>query len=219
MWGIDRIVKELVAWLRSEQEQAPPDPLAANRLRAIARARVIAAGPSRYKLGAGGRNPLAMTPFTDRDGVLGCDCVGFTAWCLGHDRYQPKTFSHYDGWINCDSLMADARGGQSWYEQVRKPESGDVVVFPSIVVHGERKRIGHIGLVTFVPANMPDDVYGLSDTERRRWLLKVGVIDCAGARVRRDSGRAVTETTAAASWDKPDAMFARCKRWPSSPTA
>jgi hypothetical protein len=216
-YGITEIVAALVAWLKNEQrvEPAPTaDPLAANRARAVMRSRMIAAAPSRYKLGAGGRSPLAPTPFTTRDGVLGCDCVGFTAWCLGHDRYQPKTFSHYDGWINTDSLIADARGGRSWYEPTYRPEPGDVVVFPSITRNGERVRIGHIGLVTSVPADMPVDVYALSDTERRRWLLKVGVIDCAGALSRRLNGKAVAQTTAAASWDKPDAMFARCKRAP-----
>jgi CHAP domain-containing protein len=218
MWSLGQLMGALVSWLKNEQKMAaqpaPADPLAANRARAVQRARLIAAGTSRYKLGAGGRSPLAMTPFTDRDGVLGCDCVGFTCWCLGHDRYQPKTFHYYDGWINTDSLMSDARGKQDWYEPARKPEPGDVVVFPSIVRNGERVRIGHIALVTSVPGDVPDDVYSLPDLERRRWLLKVGVIDCAGALSRRLHNRAVAETTAAASWDKPDAMFARCKRAP-----
>jgi hypothetical protein len=190
------------------------DPLADNRLRAVARARVIAARPSLYILGAGGRNPKNDTPFTLKDNRLGSDCVGFTAWCLGHDRYQPKSFPFYDGWINTDSLMMDAKAKRTWYARIGKPEPGDVVVFPSIVQDGVRKRIGHIGLVTFVPRDIPDDVYSLSDTERRRWLKQVGVIDCAGSQGRRLNGRAVAETSAAASWDKPDAMFARCTRAP-----
>jgi hypothetical protein len=40
------------------------------------------------------------------------------------------------------------------------------------------------------------------------------VIDCAGSRIRKERGYAVAETTAAASWDKPDAMFCRLARRP-----
>jgi hypothetical protein len=202
-----RLVAEAWGRLRAQR-----DPLADNRARAVARARRIASKPSTYVLGAGGRSPTASTPFTVRDGRLGADCVGFTSWCLGHDRYQPKTFTTYGGWINTDSLMMDARGPRDWYEPVERPEPGDVVVFPSLRKDGKMTRMGHIGLVVEAPADMPEDVYGLPAVERRRWLLRVRVIDCAAS-----SGRkpyACAETTAAASWDKPDAMFARCRRAP-----
>lgn len=188
------------------------EPLAANRTRAVARARRIAAKPSLYVLGAGGRSPTTSTPFTVRDGKLGADCVGFTSWCLGHDRFQPGTFKTYGGWINTDSLLTDANGEQTWYEPIARPEPGDVVVFPSLRKDGKMTRMGHIALVVEVPAAMPADVYALPAVERRKWLGQVRVIDCAAS-----SGRkpyAVSETTAAASWDKPDAMFARCRRAP-----
>jgi hypothetical protein len=172
---------------------------------AVARARRIAAKPSTYVLGAGGRDPQASTPFTKRNGVLGSDCVGFTSWCLGHDRFQPETFDLYDGWINTDSLMADARGARQWYREVDVPAPGDVVVFPSLHAGGKRIRIGHIALVVEVPGDMPVGVWTRED--RRAWLSRVKVIDCAGAAARRPY--AVKETTAAASWDKPDAMWAR----------
>lgn len=194
-------------------KQAPaPDPLAANRARAVERARRIAKQPSAYVLGAGGRSPSAPTPFTTRDGRTGSDCVGFTCWCLGHDRYQPKSFTLYSGWINTDSLMMDARGKQEWYEPIARPEPGDVVVFPSLRHDGHMTRMGHIALVVEVPADMPGDVYALNAQARRHWLTQVRVIDCAAASGRKP--HAVSETTAAASWDKPDAMFARCKRAP-----
>lgn len=199
-------LSSILPWL----ERAEP---VANRERAVDRAQRIAAMPSRYVLGAGGRSPNAVTPFTVRDGVLGCDCVGFTSWCLGHDRYQPKTFPHYDGWINTDSLMSDARDTCTWYEPIARPEPGDVVVFPSIHRNGARVRMGHIGLVTDVPDDFPDD-FRFTQADRRSWLAHVTVIDCAGAASRRANGHAVAETTAAASWDKPDAMFARCVRVP-----
>lgn len=207
MRWLGELIGRGLAWLVTK-----PDPLAANRARAVERARRIAASKSTYKLGAGGRDPLAETPFTKRDGVLGSDCIGFTCWCLGHDRFQPDTFPVYDGWINTDSLMTDARDKQTWYAEVKRPEPGDVVVFPSIHKDGKRVRVGHIGLVVEAPEDMPDDVYALPAKERRAWLAKVKVIDCAGAASRKQY--AVKETSAAASWDKPDAMFARCVRAP-----
>jgi hypothetical protein len=216
MFDLPSIVRAISDWLtnerRSEAAESPADPLVANRARAVERARRIATKPSVYVLGAGGRDPKADVPFTKRDGKYGSDCVGFTCWCLGHDRYQPATFTAYTGWINTDSLMMDARGSQQWYAAIKRPGPGDVVVFPSIVKDGHRKRMGHIALVVSVPHDMPADVYALSDTERRSWLLRVGVIDCAAALMRKPY--AVHETTAAASWDKPDAMFARCVRAP-----
>jgi hypothetical protein len=85
-----------------------------------------------------------------------------------------------------------------------------VVVFPS--VHRGKIRMGHIGLIVEVPAGMPENAYALPAAERRQWLARVRVIDCAAAAWRKP--HAISETTAAASWDKPDAMFARCKRAP-----
>lgn len=195
---------------RAEESKQKVDVLAENRTRAAERARRIAAKPSLYILGAGGRDPKAETPFTRKDSQLGADCVGFTCWCLGHDRYQPATFPLYDGWINTDSLLLDANGRQTWYARVSRPEPGDVVVFPSIVKDGHRERMGHIALVVYVPSEMPGDVYTLSAGARRAWLLRVKVIDCAAASARKPY--AVHETTAAASWDKPDAMFCRLVR-------
>jgi hypothetical protein len=179
---------------------------------AVERARAMALVKSLYILGAGGRDPKAKTPLTKRLGKWGSDCIGFVLWCLGHDRYQPETFELYDGWINTDSLMMDAKGARSWYAPVAIPEPGDVVVFPSIYKDGKRIRMGHIGLVVEVPADMPENVYGLPAAERRAWLAKVIVIDCAAASARKPY--AISETTAAASWDKSDAMFARCVREP-----
>jgi hypothetical protein len=177
---------------------------------AVTRARRAAASPSLYVLGAGGRDPKARTPHTKRNGLTGSDCVGFTSWCLQHDRYQPETFELYDGWINTDSLMTDARGARSWYAEVDTPKPGDVVVFPSIHKDGKRIRMGHIALVVEVPDKMPANVFTLKALERREWLARAKVIDCAAASSRKPY--AIKETTAAAGWDKPDAMWARCVR-------
>ncbi len=109
--------------------------------------------------------------------------------------------------------MTDTRGEQTWYEPIARPEPGDVVVFPSLRNKaGKMTRMGHIGLVVTVPTDYPSDVYAMPAGERRSWLALVGVIDCAGADSRKPY--ATKQTTAAASWDKPDAMFARCRRAP-----
>ena len=76
-----------------------------------------------YILGAGGRDPKASTPLTKRNGAVGSDCVGFTSWALGHDRFQPESFPYYDGWINTDSLIMDANGERSWYEPIARPKA------------------------------------------------------------------------------------------------
>lgn len=201
MWPISKIVETLRQWLIAEKQAQHP---------AVERARRLTFKPSVYILGAGGRDPKAETPFTKKEGKLGSDCVGFTCWCLGHDRYQPSTFPLYDGWINTDSLMLDARGRRTWYTDVATPQPGDVVVFPSIHNNGKRIRMGHIGLVVEVPTGMPAGVWSRHD--RREWLERVRVIDCAGASGRRLRGHAIAETSAAASWDKPDAIWARLVR-------
>jgi hypothetical protein len=151
---------------------------------AVERARRMAKQKTTYILGAGGRDPKASTPLTKRNGALGSDCVGFTSWCLQHDRYQPETFELYDGWINTDSLMMDAKDGK-------------------------RVRMGHIALVVEVPTEFPDG-FSFGQQDRRAWLHRVLVIDCAAASNRKPY--AITETRASASWDKADAMFARCVR-------
>jgi hypothetical protein len=70
--------------------------------------------------------------------------------------------------------------------------------------------MGHIGLVVAVPGGMPENVHALPHDQRLLWLSRVIVIDCAAASRRKP--HAISETTAAASWNKPDAMFARCVR-------
>lgn len=199
MWIVDRVL----ALFRDA------DPLVANRRAAVARACAAAKQPARYKLGAGGRDPLAKIPHTVRDGVIGSDCVGFTSWCLGHDRYQPKTFPRFGGWINTDSLIADARNERTWYERVSVPAPGDVVVSPSTYKDGRRVRLGHIGLVVSVPDDLPPDAFFRPD--RRELLARVQVVDCAAAASR--GAHAVAATTAA-GWARPDAIWARCVRAP-----
>lgn len=186
--------------------------------------RIAGLKPTRYKLGAGGRNPEAENPFTTREGVLGCDCVGFVLWAWGLDRFQP-TFPKYGGWINTDSAIDDAKTTQTFFEQISGPEAGALVVFPGIAKNGRRVRIGHVALVVDVPdavklaARTEAERLGISlltfwstPSKLRTQLMKlVAVVDCAAAKTRRILGHAVKQTTAAASWDKPDTVWLRYK--------
>ncbi len=204
MFTPSQLVERIAIWLKNEQK-------ATRREIAVERARAMAKVKSLYVLGAGGRDPKAKTPHTKRNELVGSDCVGFTCWALQHDRYQPETFEIYDGWLNTDSIMMDARGPQDWYAEVSRPEPGDVVVFPSIHRDGKRVRMGHIGLVVEAPDGMPENVHRLAHDQRLLWLSRVKVIDCAASSKRKPY--AISETTAAASWNKPDAMWARCVRY------
>lgn len=130
---------------------------------AIARAKRLcgtAGARIRYRLAdhQGGRDPHAddcashWHSLIKRIPLATSDCAGFVAWCLGFDRYQPKTFATYGGWINCDSALIDARANCQLFHAVLTPEPGDLVVFPSIDLDrdGKRDRYGHTGLVTYV---------------------------------------------------------------------
>lgn len=164
---------------------------------------------AKYILGEGGRNPNNPDPFTpNKDGKPGSDCIGFVLWCLGIDRYQPKIFHHYAGWMNTDSIIADAKtgvGGGLW-KLLDKPKVGCLVVFPSTRKNGKLARIGHVGLVVEVPAEWPD--FAKWYPEQRREMLKlVKVIDCNASFKRKLTGKAIGQLTAATLWDKPDAVW------------
>ncbi len=185
---------------------------------AITKARLVAASsPTRYVLGAGGRSPSAPTPFTIRNGRLGSDCIGFTLWCLGLDRYCPKVFPYYEGWINTDSAIMDARGKKAMFEEIDRPELGSMVIFPSIRnKDGKMTRMGHVAIVVEVPAEWPSKTEwaSLSPRSRTALLKLVKVIDCNASPGRRILSRAVGLTTAAAMWDKPDRVWVRFRGLP-----
>jgi hypothetical protein len=172
-------------------------------IEAVVRAKEIAALPkSTYVLGAGGRSPETPTPFTSRNGKLGADCIGFVLWAWGIDRYQPKSFPFYDGWINTDSMLSDALGPKTTFDVVspRNVFAGCAAVYPSIWKKSKMIRMGHIGMVVNVPYPKILD----------QWYKDVTVVDCAAALVRRVKGRAVGYRSAAI-WNKPDAHFVRLK--------
>jgi hypothetical protein len=137
-------------------------------------------GRLRYVLGAGGRDPDAKSP-GDLTGA--CDCSGFVAWCLGIDRKRPN-FAGY-GWVSTDSLVAAARSPGTGVGELERPEVGCLVVYPGIYKQGKRVRVGHVGIVSQVPAEWSGDFGTLK------------VIHCSAGNQRRTK-KAVQETSGTA---------------------
>ena len=154
-----------------------------------------------YKLRTynGGKDPTAADPFVRwvEDGVrrVSADCMGGAAWCSGFDRYQPQRFAHiYDGWINTDSALMDARGPAKCFEDLGRPEPGCMIVCRS----GSRgHKIGHVGIVVSVPPEWDQHQPGC-------WQA-LGVVDVAGR-----SGRANMRTTGR-GWFATGAGFLRSR--------
>jgi hypothetical protein len=96
----------------------------------------------------------------DRD-TGGCDCIGFALNVCGLDRFQDgrmkrwsntlrkwgqaRKFPLYDGYINTDSMIDEARTQGKWFTILKEPEDGCF-----IVGHSQkgllRRKIGHIGV-------------------------------------------------------------------------
>lgn len=123
----------------------------------------------------GGKDPTAADPF-DRWSKPGskfvnitADCIGGAAWCGGFDRYQPKRFAHiYDGWINTDSMLMDARGPAKCFVELPYPAPGCFVVCASGT---PGHAVGHIGVVVEVPPNF-------NASKRESWAALI-VVDVA----------------------------------------
>lgn len=102
----------------------------------------------------GGRDPLApdcATHWKDGNGKLWStsDCVGFAMWCVGAKR-KLSTFAEYQGSINTDSMLLDARRTRSHFDPVEQPFRGCLIVMPGVVRDGKRVRAGHVGVVVAV---------------------------------------------------------------------
>ena len=50
------------------------------------------------------------------------DCIGFVLWCSGIDRKQPGYIGTRGEWLNCASLMDDAKGAQRFCQLLRMGE-------------------------------------------------------------------------------------------------
>lgn len=123
----------------------------------------------------GGKDPTAADPFDrwSRPGStfvnVTADCIGGAAWCGGFDRYQPERFAHiYEGWINTDSMLEDARGPARCFVELPRPTPGCFIVCAS---HTPGHEVGHIGTVVEVPLEW--------DASAPECWSAIGVVDVA----------------------------------------
>lgn len=105
----------------------------------------------------GGKDPAAPDPadrwvkdggtFTNRT----CDCIGGMAWAGGWDRYQQERLGlpGWDGWINTDSMIEEARGPARCFIETDRPELGSYIVIAS---GSPGYAVGHIRGIVGVPA-------------------------------------------------------------------
>lgn len=77
--------------------------------------------------------------------AVACDCSGFVAWSLGVPR-TPQPLSN--GWMNTDSIHADARAAQTQFKPLAQAVPGALLVYPS----PGKGKVGHVGIVTEVGA-------------------------------------------------------------------
>lgn len=158
-------------------------------------------GKGKYILGAGGRDPDAVTPWTKRNGALGSDCVGFVLWCWGIDRFQPS-FPEYGGWINTDSAMREAERYAQWFERVTLSRAlpGDLVVWGSRYEAGRRVRVGHVGLIV-------DErrVHALRADQRAAFHM-LDVVHCSA------SGNIAVKLQPGRAWDAHNSVVLRVTR-------
>lgn len=116
----------------------------------LARTRHAVGNGIKYKLGAGGMNPLAPLPCNDDNE---CDCSGDVSWALGVSRYM-KGIPWYDKdhngeWLNTDAIWRDARSTYGIFEEIGTPKPGAIIVYP------KRSGLvaGHVGILTAVNPN------------------------------------------------------------------
>lgn len=97
-------------------------------------------GRGKYKLGKGGRDPQAPTPF-DAHGYA--DCSAYVCWAVGLDRYQDGW-----GWLDTSGLIRAARDERFVHlDLVEKPEMGDIIVYGDWITSERKVRQGHCGIV------------------------------------------------------------------------
>jgi hypothetical protein len=117
----------------------------------VARARKAIGHGCAYMLGRGGMRGEAEWPWDDEKG---CDCSGFTAWCLRLSRHtqDPWYRKRNGGWLETSAIAADTTqplglfSGIPWIDA----HPGDLVVY------GDRpSQQGHIGVVSEVDSAGP----------------------------------------------------------------
>jgi cell wall-associated NlpC family hydrolase len=119
-----------------------------------ARAALALKEPVRYLLGAGGKDPRRTTP-----AVAGaCDCSGFVAWCLGTPRKLPKPvpqsmLDYNGGWLSTSGIHHDATGAEAKFREENAgwgARLGGLLVYPDWKDAGNRKRQGHVAVISEV---------------------------------------------------------------------
>jgi len=145
----------------------------------VARARGAIGKGTKYRLGAGGRNPSALEPGRKAVAWFLCDCSGFAAWCVGVDRYLPNaaipTLPGGD-WFETSALVRDALSPFGFVVKVPWAEAhpGDLVVWPD-----DGALQGHVGIVAEVGTTGPDTV-----------------VHCSSGNGKTGTGDAIAETDA-----------------------
>lgn len=108
----------------------------------------------------GGSNPLAAhcADWSYGDRTPTADCIGLVLWASGIDRKQPGYAGSRGEWLNCASLLDDARGNKVYCELVGM----DKPVLPGDWM----LTSDHIGLVVR-PANAVDGKHLVVDCSPR----------------------------------------------------
>lgn len=150
----------------------------------LERARSASQAAVRYRLGEGGFHEDAPAPARNGN----CDCSGFVCWALGLSRItrHPLYVAFNGGWINTDSIVHDAGRPTGYFERLRDPLPGCVIVYPK---KGSGKPYGHIGIVSHVARGSVSTV-----------------IHCSAANFRATKG--AIQETGAAVFELPTTIFA-----------
>lgn len=84
--------------------------------------------------------------------TVACDCSGFVAWALGVARNSGPPGEPFgsEGWINTDSIHADARSTRKLFRPAERAEPGTLIVYPRPAIRSAEPMPGHIGIVTQV---------------------------------------------------------------------
>lgn len=145
----------------------------------VERARRAIGQGTRYRLGAGGRDPRSEQPGRRAVAWLYCDCSGFAAWCVGVDRYLPNgNIPTLPGgeWFETTVLHRDARTPFGFVAAVPWTEAhpGDLVVWPD-----DSGMQGHVGVIGEVGTDGPHTV-----------------IHCSSGNTKKGTADAIAETDA-----------------------
>ena len=185
----------------------------------------------------GGSSPDTNKPYDlvniGGTNIAVCDCIGFALWCSGISRHFtgttyiqafPDTPSVTGGYINCSSLVEEALGfrrrkgqpdypGGRFFKIVERPVPGDLIVYPGSTVQTGNPEHGHIGVISYVPAEAPVLPLVIED-----WITKdapkkpagLRIIHCSSSNYK-NKGRAVFETDAVL-WKNRGAHFVHLNR-------